>query len=365
MSDHDRGDEPPEYKVYRSRRSPLGDKLRPSGELDRLRERLKRNRPEGPRSPDEAPDRRPITPGRVAKWVGVAVGAWLALSLVLFMLSAQIQHGVSPDTDRALSSGGTLISGSNILVLGSDQRSGASIDKSQSGPSRADSILVLHVAFGTVRKLSIPRDSFAQIPGHDAQKINAAYALGGTGLMVKTVEGYLGNGLKINHVMEIDFKDFPKLIDALGGITVDNKTRICAPQFDNFYKGFHVPKGEQKLDGRRALGYARVRKNHCAPGENDIDRARRQQEVLSGIRGRLLSPFTFVRLPLVSWAAPKTIKTDLAGPGLFGLFTDLATGSSKDTDVLKPSCLGCGPGSSLLVPEGERRDAVDRLEHGD
>lgn len=122
------------------------------------------------------------------------------------------------------------------------------------------------MAFGSVRKLSIPRDSFAQIPGHEAQKINAAYALGGPGLMVKTVQGYLGNDLKINHVMEVDFEDFPKLIDALGGITVDNKTRICSPQFDNFYKGFRVPKGEQKLDGRRALGYARVRKNPARPG---------------------------------------------------------------------------------------------------
>jgi hypothetical protein len=107
-----------------------------------------------------------------------------------------------------------------------------------------------------------------------------------------------------------------------------------------------------------------VRKNRCAPGENDIDRAARQQEVLSGIRGRALSPGTFVRLPWVSWAAPKTIKTDMAGPGLFGLFTDLATGSSDKTDVLKPSCLSCGPGGSLLVSEGERRDAVDQLLNG-
>src|SRR5262249_31400639 len=153
------------------------------------------------------------------------------LSLVLFLVSAQVHHGVSNDAKQALSGGGSLLTGTNILVLGSDRREGASIDKSQTGPSRADSIMVVHSAFGTVRKLSIPRDSYAQIPGDEAQKINAAYAIGGTPLMIKTVEGYLGNGLKINHVIEVDFKNFPKLVDALGGVTVNNKTRICAPPF--------------------------------------------------------------------------------------------------------------------------------------
>lgn len=364
MSDSDRDEKPPEYKVYRSRRSPLGDRLRPSGDLDGLRERLKRHRPERPRRGDEPGERRPITPGRLTKWVAAAAAAWIALSLVVFLVSAQIEQGASEATDRALSSGGSLLTGANILVLGSDQRAGDSIDKTQSGPARADSILVLHAAFGSVRKLSIPRDSFAQIPGHGGQRINAAYAIGGAGLMVRTAEDYLGNGLEINHVLEVDFEDFPELIDALGGVSVNNKTKICSPEFDNFYKGFNLPKGKQKLDGKRALGFARVRKNPCAPAENDLDRAARQQEVLAGIRRRLLAPTTFARLPWVSWQAPKTIKTDMAGPSLFGLFSDLATGNSKDTRVLKPGCLSCGQGGSLLVSEGERRDAVDRLENG-
>ena len=69
--------------------------------------------------------------------------------------------------------------------------------------------------------------------------------------MIKTVEGFLGNGLKINHVVEVDFQDFPDLIDALGGVTVNNKTKICSPTFDNFYKGFNLSKGEHRLDGER------------------------------------------------------------------------------------------------------------------
>ena len=317
MSDSGRGGDRPEYKVYRSRRSRFGAGNGRTG-LDALRERRKPKR-DRDRGPGRAGPDSEITPKRVLKWVGLAVLGWLLFSFLIFLVSAQTQTGVSDNAKQALSGGGnSLLTGSNILVLGSDSRAGDSIDKTQTGPGRADSILLVHAAFGSVRKLSIPRDSLAEIPGHDAQKINAAYALGGTALMIDTVEGFLGNGLRINHVVEVDFQDFPKLIDALGGVTVNNKTRICSPQFDNFYKGFRLSKGKHKLDGRTALGFARVRKNSCAPSENDLDRAARQQEVVSGMRGALLRPASFVRLPLISWQAPKAIKSDMHGPGLGG-----------------------------------------------
>jgi len=221
--------------------------------------------------------------------------------------------------------------------------------------------MLVHAAFGSVHKLSIPRDSYAQIPGHNAQKINAAYALGGGALMVETVEKFLGNGVKVNHVVEVDFKDFPKLIDALGGVTVENKTKICSPGFDNYWKGYNLSKGKHRLSGKQALGYSRVRKNPCAPGENDIDRARRQQEVFAGIPKALLRPSTFPRYPLAAWRAPKALKTDMHGPGLLALFADMASGGTSDTSVLEPSCLGCGPGNSLIVSEGSKADAVDKL----
>ncbi len=347
----------PDYKVYRARRRRFGS-LGPAGGLEGLRERGRRRRDPLSRGPGGPAA---LTPGRVLKWLALAALGWCLLSLVLFIASAQVQKGVDDGADSALASGGNMITGSNVLVLGSDRRAGDSIDESQTGPARADSILVLHAAFGSVRKLSIPRDSAAEIPGHGAQKINAAYALGGAGLMIDTVEGFLGNGLEINHVVEVDFADFPELIDALGGITVNNKSRICSPPFDNFYKGFRLRKGERKLDGERALGFARVRKNRCAPAEDDRDRAARQQEVLTGIRDRLLSPTTFVRLPWVSWQAPKTIETDMGSAGLFGLFTDLVTGNTNDSNVLQFSCGGCGPAGAALVADSEKRAAVEKL----
>ncbi|HEX6583585.1 MAG TPA: LCP family protein, partial [Thermoleophilaceae bacterium] len=324
------------------------------------RKRLSRNRDgDEPRAPRDRP---PITPGRVLKWVALAIAGWLLLSLLLFLISAQTQEGVSAETERALSSEGSLFTGSNILVLGSDVRTGESIDESQSGPGRSDTIMLVHAAFGSVRKLSIPRDVEVEVPGHGINKINAAYALGGPALTIETVESFLGNGLKVNHVVEVDFKNFPDFIDSLGGITVTNKTRICSPPFDNFWKGLHFKKGEIDLNGTRALGYARVRKNSCAPAEDDRDRAARQQQVLSAIGSQVKSPSTFVRLPWVSWNAPRTLRSDMNGLQLMGLFADMATGTSDRTEVLEATCCR---GSNLFVSDGAKADAVRKLVEGD
>ena len=354
----DRPPDRPEYKVYRSRRRLL-DRLRPEGELPRLpRPGRDEREPREPRPPRR--ERREIGFRRILKWLAVAVGAWLALSLVLFLVSAQLEQGVSDSAEEALSPGGSLATGSTILVLGSDARSDETREPGAgTGPGLSDSILLLHVAFGSVRRLSVLRDSYAEIPGHGAQKINAAYALGGPGLAIETVEGFLGNGLEINHLVEVSFEDFPDFIDALGGVDVNVRRRICAPPFGNFPRGIRLSRGEHHLNGRRALGFARVRKNPCAPREDDRDRAKRQQEVLSAIRRRSFSPSTFVRLPWVSWHAPKTLRTDMAGPNLVMLFGDLVSGGAGKTRVLQPA--GPGPAGSLTIDEETKRREVRRL----
>ena len=342
----------PEYKVYRSRRGLL-DRLNPRDQVAQLREAARRRtRRDG--SEDEEPEpprtRRPITWRRVVKWVAVGVAGWLLLSFVLFMVSAQLTEGVSDETEDALSSGGSMLTGSTILVLGSDQRPEGTKEPGAVGaPARADSILLLHVGLGSVRRLSILRDSPAEIPGHGTDKINHAYAFGGAPLMIETVEGYLGNGLEINHILEVSFEDFPDFIDALGGI--DIKLGRCLES--NYFGGrrLRLSKGEHHLNGRRALQFARVRKNACAPTEDDRARAARQQQVMSAIRSQILSPSTFFRLPLVSWEAPRTIRSDLKGPGLLALFADIMTGGSGRTEVLK--CLPCS--------EAEKAEAVDDL----
>jgi anionic cell wall polymer biosynthesis LytR-Cps2A-Psr (LCP) family protein len=104
-----------------------------------------------------------------------------------------------------------------------------------------------------------------------------------------------------------------------------------------------------------------VRENKCAPNEDDRARAKRQQQVLSAMRSRLLSPAAFIRLPWISWEAPRTVRSDMHSPGLAGLFTDLATGGGGKTRVLQPSGSN---GTQLIVSEEAKRRAVEELLHG-
>jgi LCP family protein required for cell wall assembly len=347
----------PDYKVYRSRRGLL-DRFNPRDQLAQLRESARR--PKKRDLGDDVDDtqrRRTQKPlwRRILRWVLVAVAAWLLLSFVLFMVSAQIQKGVSDETKDALSGGSSMLTGSTILVLGSDERPEGSLEPGAAGaPARADSILLLHVGFGSVRRLSILRDSETEIPGHGIGKINSAYAYGGAPLMIETVELFLGNGLEINHIVEVNFDDFPDFIDALGGIDIKLSNCVRSNSFGG--RRVRLGKGEHHLNGKRALQFARVRKNECAPNEDDRQRAGRQQQVMSAIRSQILSPSTFFRLPLVSWQAPRTLRTDLRGPGLLALFTDVMTGGAGKTRILTPYQL-----SPLLVSEEEKSDAVRDL----
>jgi LCP family protein required for cell wall assembly len=342
----------PEYHVYRTRRGPLSRfrRERPGGLDDLRRERQ-------PRTPTRV--RKPISVGRVVKWLVFAALGWILLSFLVFMLSAQLAEHSSGTTDAALSPGGSLFTGSTILVLGSDARPPNEKVPGAGGPSRSDTIMLLHVGLGSVRKVSILRDSQANIPGHGVQKINAAYALGGAGLAIQTVEQFMGNGLKINHVVEINFENFPKLIDALGGVTVHLNKCIHSNSFDGRVLILH--KGDQHLSGQQALEYSRVRENRCAPNEDDRARVRRQQQVLSAMRKQLLSPIAFIRLPWISWAAPRAVRSDMHGPGLSMLFADLATGGGGQTRVLLP--YGSN-GTELLVSDAAKRRAVEQLLNG-
>src|SRR4051794_19713548 len=360
--------EPPQYNVYRSRKR-LRDRFSPSG-ANPL-EALRRRRGRGERDPQQPGERRAkpkgVTPRRVLKWVVFAVLGWLLVSVVAFFVSAQVNGGVDDKTSEALSGGGSMLTGSNVLVLGSDERpksgAGSKEPGANSGPARSDSIIIMHVGFGSVRKISILRDTLAEIPGHGVQKINAAYAIGGTPLTIKTLEGFLGNGLKINHVVQVSFSNFPDLIDALGG--VDVKLKRCIRS--NAFSGQRVvlTKGEHHLSGRQALFFSRVRKNSCAPNEDDRARAARQQQVFSAMRDKVASPLnwpsTFIRGPFVAWEAPQAIRSDMHGPGLAAMFIDLLTGGSGKTKVLLPDPARPFVNGGVNVTPVQRTDAVNYL----
>src|SRR3954451_20850648 len=351
----------PEYKVYRSRKR-LRDRFGPvaGNPLEALRKR--RGKSPKPIMPGETPAK--PTWGRVVKWVALVVVAWILVAIAAFFISAQTSPGVSQETKDALSPGGAVLTGSNVLVLGSDQRPKGSKEPgaSTSGPSRSDSIMLLHVGVGTVRKLSILRDTQVDIPGHGAGKINSAYALGGAPLTIKTLEGFFGSDLRINHIVEVNFTDFPDLIDALGGVDITLKKCISSNSFGG--KRVRLHKGDHHLNGEEALRFARVRQNRCAPNEDDRARAARQQQVFAAMRDKVVSPLhwpsSFIRGPFIAWNAPRAIRSDMHGPGLAALFTDLATGGSGKTDVLQAT----PSGNDLIASEVARHDAAQTLLKG-
>ncbi|HEX7298438.1 MAG TPA: LCP family protein [Solirubrobacteraceae bacterium] len=349
---------PPEYTLYRTRPRLL--RRRDDGSiLDDFRE-----------TPPGEKRKRPITVGRVVKWLALALVTWLGLSVLLFLISAQVnQDQVSAAAQAELSDGGVgLFKAQTTLVLGSDQRTAGTKEPgaSTSGPSRSDSILLVRTGGGHSAKLSIPRDTVVDIPGHGRDKINAAYAFGGAALTVQTIKQYLG--ISIDHVFEVDFANFPALVDAMGGIDYTGGCVVSRINGGARNGGvtLRLRRGTTHIDGKQALALSRTRHNLCNPRENDLTRARRQQKVISAMKSRVFSFAGFVRLPFISWNAPKTLKTDMRGPALLGYAAGTALSGNARTEILKPSggVAVAGGGAGLVVSEAEKQRDVQRFLSG-
>jgi LCP family protein required for cell wall assembly len=315
---------PPEYKVYRSRKGRLSGLRSP--DLSGLRERTPRApkwwRLDKQPKPDLPGTRRRWNAKRVLKWVGIAALGWIVLSFLAFAVSAQLQSfKLSGEAKDALHGNPLLLtSAQTILVLGTDARppntkepgaapsqkcfeqqehGDAPHDGCEDGQFRADTLMLIRAGGGAFRKLSIPRDSYAEIPGQSPQKINAAYAFGGAKAEIEAVEGFLG--IQVDHVAIVDFTGFEKLIDAVGGVEVNVPHKLCADISGGAGGGqggvsLRLAQGENTLNGEKALAYARTREPVECPGPgksaysfgyNDFKRAQAQQAVINGIKGRL------------------------------------------------------------------------------
>ncbi|MGN6371468.1 MAG: LCP family protein [Solirubrobacteraceae bacterium] len=311
-----------------------------------------------------------LTVKRVLLGALALIVGWVLLALVLFLASAHFER-TSPPSDVAgvlHSAGYPLTSANNILVLGSDRRPKGSREPgaNTSGPSRSDTIMLLRVGGGHSARLSIPRDTVVEIPGHGLQKINAAYAFGGPALSITTVERLLG--IPINHLVEVNFENFPKLIDAMGGVDYTGGCVLAKIDGGARNGGYtlNLKPGTHHLDGRAALALARTRENLCEPSQTDLQREEHQQALLQDMKARLLSPSSFLRLPWIAWNAPPAIVWDMSGPTLLGLFGALAASGTPPTRVLKPSGTVTLPDGEigLSVSESERRAAAARFLAG-
>jgi LCP family protein required for cell wall assembly len=363
MADSRQDDQQPQYTKYRA-----GPRLpwRRDESLGEPREETPKRRRWPFRRRTRTGGRRKLTLGRVVKYLVLAVGAWLLVSLLLFLVSAQIQSAkVSDAAETQLSGGGyPLTSPNTILVLGSDARTEGTAEpgaETIGGPSRSDSIMLLRLGGGANAQLSILRDTMVDIPGHGRDKINAAYAYGGPALAIETVEQYLG--VDVNHLVEVNFENFPELIDSLGGISYTGNCVISKINGGSRNGGYtlRLKAGTSELTGEEALALARTRKNDCRPNEDDKARARRQQKLLTAMKDKVTSLETFIRLPWVSWAAPKAVRSDMSGPTLLGVIgAELLPGGTKKY-VLLPSG---SEGTGLVVDDAAKEEIVSQFMEG-
>ncbi len=261
----------------------------------------------------------------------------------------------------------------NILIMG---RGGAS----HLGGMLTDSIMVvsLNPSDKSVAMLSIPRDLYVKIPDHKVStKINKAYSIGenekkGTGaaLAKKTVGDVLD--IPIHYYITLDFAGFVKVINVLGGIDVTVERAIYDPSYpdENMqgYSPFTIKAGQQHLDGKTALKYARSRES-----TSDFDRAARQQKVMGAVRekasslGFLANPKKI--LDMVS-ALSDNLRTDFTVNEMKALIS-LAKDVSSDKIINK--VLSNAPDSGLyedsstgtyyLKPKGGNFDEIRRIAH--
>ena len=303
------------------------------------------------------PRRRRVRPPRprwlrVLRWVATLAFAWVGVSIVLFVISSSVATGVPSAAVAALTPGGTPpFSATTILVLGSDGRPpgskepGASAD-TEGGPTRSDTMMLIRTGGGSATKLSIPRDTIVDLPGYGLQKINAAYYYGGAAFAIKTVASFLA--IKINHVIVINFTNFPNLVNAMGGITWSGgcvDSQISGGRADGGYS-LVLRAGSHHLNGEQALVLARTRENLCDPGWTDLTRELNQQALLADMKSQIVSPEGFIHLPWIAWNAPQTLETDMGAPTLAGVIASLGMFGSGKTQILAPT-------GSETLPDGE------------
>lgn len=183
----------------------------------------------------------------------------------------------------------------NILLIGQDAREGED-------QARSDSMILCSYNKKTkqLTMTSFLRDLYVEIPGHGGNRINAAYAFGGTALLKQTISQNFD--VYIDGTVEVDFSHFSRIIDHMGGVTIE--LRQDEAQVINEQTGSHLEEGPQTLDGFQALAYSRIRNLDL---DGDFSRTGRQRKVITAlvdsIRGADITELTALLgnvLPMLS-----------------------------------------------------------------
>jgi LCP family protein required for cell wall assembly len=250
-------------------------------------------------------------------WIGFGIGFFGAASVVAVLVASF--YILFPPTRL------------NILLLGLDRRPGESV------VARTDTMILatINPSANYIGLLSIPRDLWVTLPDGSQNRINTAHffaeaAAPGSGPQ-SAVDTVASNfGLTLNRYIRLDFGGFVRIIDSVGGITLDVEQRIVDESYPDANYGYEVlviEPGLQHMDGELALKYARTRH-----GSSDFDRAKRQQAVIAAFGRRLLQPDAWPRLPSLLIAVQSSLDTNLTAVDVLGVLPTLIQVSPDQID---------------------------------
>jgi LCP family protein required for cell wall assembly len=247
---------------------------------------------------------RPGRPGRGGRTGWRRPGRWIKLIAGLIVLILVVSAVLYFYLDSKLNRQNVLVdyagrpaaaAGQNWLITGSDSRQGLTRKQmrqystgpaSSIGGQRSDTIMVLHVPGngGRAVLISLPRDSYVQIPGYGYNKLNAAYSFGGPKLLAQTVQNF--TGLRIDHYMGIGFGGFVNVVNSVGGVT------MCLPKgIHDKASGLNLKAGCQVLSGGQALSYVRDRHSFL---NQDLQRVQDQRLFVKALLSKLTSTGTIL-----------------------------------------------------------------------
>ncbi|PYF95926.1 transcriptional attenuator, LytR family [Georgenia satyanarayanai] len=316
-------------------------------------------RAEPQRQPAPAPRRR----RRRGRWVAAVVVVLLVLLLawpigLLWWANGRISH-------VSALSGAADTPGTTYLLAGSDSRADGAADDATEG-QRSDTIMVLHKpASGPAALVSLPRDTYTDIPGYGAAKLNAAYSYGGPELLVETVEGL--TGLTVDHYVEIGMAGVRDVVDAVGGV------ELCLDyDVDDWRSDLVWEAGCHPADGETALAFARMR---YSDPEGDIGRTDRQRQLVSSIISEVATPSTILdprgHVGLIDSALSAIVVDDDTGIidlGRMALAFRSATGADGligPPPIADLNYQPGGVGSTVLLDPDRAPDFFERLAAGE
>lgn len=278
-----------------------------------------------PESPTVAPPtRRPRKRRHVRRWV-LSILALLLIAVVAWPVFL-VQYGNSKMEHVEALSGRADTPGTTYLIVGSDKRQEEAVNDGTEG-ERADTIMLLQVPeSGTPALVSLPRDSYVEIPDYGYSKINSSYSLGGPELLVQTVENL--SGMTVDHYLEVSMFGVQDLVEAVGGVN------LCLDyDVQDELSGLTWQAGCHDVDGATALAFSRMR---YADPMGDIGRTMRQRQVVGKVIDKAASPATLIN-PMRQYS--------LVGKAASNLTTD------NDTSMMSLARAGLGL-RKVMAPDG-------------